>query len=72
MSLSDTNPKNLKPRDTAYKVADRDDLSVVVSSKGTVTFRYDHRLTDRCETLTLGQYDEFQASHINLRSGLSC
>jgi hypothetical protein len=37
---------------------------VVVSPKGTVTFRYDHRLTDRRQTLTLGQYDEFQVSQL--------
>jgi hypothetical protein len=62
MTLTDTKLKNLKPKEKAYKVADRDGMYVVVSPKGTVTFRYDYRLAGRRETLTLGQYDEFQAS----------
>lgn len=62
MSLTDTKLKNFKAQDKAYKVADRDGMYVVVSPKGTITFRYDYRLAGRRETLTLGQYDEFQAS----------
>ncbi len=62
MALTDMKLKNLKPEETAYKVLDRDGMYGVVSPKGTVTFRYDYRLAGRRETLTLGQYDEFQAS----------
>ncbi len=62
MALTDTKLKNLKPTDKVYKVVDRDGMYVVVSIKGTLTFRYDYRLAGRRETLTLGQYDEFQAS----------
>jgi len=62
MALTDTKLKNLKAADKVYKVADRDGLYVVVSLKGTLTFRYDYRLGGRRETLTVGQYDEFQAS----------
>lgn len=62
MALSDTKLKNLKPQEKAYKVVDRDGMYAVVSPKGTITFRYDYRLAGRRETLTLGQYDEFQAS----------
>jgi integrase len=62
VSLSDTKLKNLKPQEKAYKVADRDGMYVVVSPKGSVTFRYDYRLAGRRETLTLGQYDAYQAS----------
>lgn len=62
MALSDTKLKNLKPQQKAYKVADRDGMYAVVSPKGTITFRYDYRLAGRRETLTLGQYDAFQAS----------
>jgi hypothetical protein len=43
-------------------VADRDGLYVVVSLKVTLKFRYDYRLGGRRETLTVGQYEEFQAS----------
>jgi len=62
MALSDMKLKNLKPQEKAYKVPDRDGMYVVVSPKGTVTFRYGYRLAGRRETLSLGQYDEFQAS----------
>lgn len=62
MSLTDTKLKSLKPQEKAYKVADRDGMYVVVSPKGSVTFRYDYRLAGRRETLTLGQYDAYQAS----------
>lgn len=62
MALTDMKLKNLKPEEKAYKVLDRDGMYGVVSPKGTVTFRYDYRLAGRRETLTLGQYDEFQAS----------
>ena len=37
-------------------------MYVVVWPKGVIAFRYDYRLASRRETLTLGQYDEFQAS----------
>ena len=54
--LTDTKLKSLKGREKAYKVADRDGLYVVVSPKGTVTFRYDYRINGRRETLTIGRY----------------
>ncbi len=62
MALSDMKLKNLNPQEKAYKVPDRDGMYVVVSPKGTVTFRYDYRLAGRRETLSLGQFDELQAS----------
>ncbi|WP_413439400.1 tyrosine-type recombinase/integrase [Sulfuriferula sp. GW1] len=54
--LTDTALKNLKPKDTPYKVTDRDGMYVTVSSAGTVTFRYDYRINGRRETLTIGRY----------------
>lgn len=54
--LSDTKLKSLKPQKKPYKVADRDGLYVVVSPKGTVTFRFDYRFNGRRETLTIGRY----------------
>ncbi len=41
MALTDTKLKNLKSTDKVYKVVDRDGMYVVVSLKGTLTFRYD-------------------------------
>lgn len=54
--LTDTAIKNLKPRDRPYKVVDRDGMYVTVSPAGTVTFRYDYRVSGRRETLTIGRY----------------
>lgn len=54
--LSDTKLKSLKPKDKVYKVADRDGLYVTVAKSGLVTFRYDYKINDRRETLTIGKY----------------
>lgn len=54
--LTDTALRNLKPKSQIYKVFDRDGMYVVVSTAGTITFRYDYRLNGRRETLTLGRY----------------
>lgn len=37
--LTDFALRNLKPREILYKVADRDGMYVIVSPKGTITFR---------------------------------
>jgi len=41
--LTDTALRNLRGKDRAYKVADRDGMYVNASS-GVITFRYDYRL----------------------------
>lgn len=56
--LTDHQLRNLKPRDKAFKVTDRDGLYVAVSTTGTRVFRYDYRIDGRRETLTIGRYDE--------------
>jgi hypothetical protein len=37
-------------------VTDRDGMYVVVATSGTITFRYDYRMSGRRETLTIGRY----------------
>lgn len=54
--LSNAALKQLKPREKAYKVSDRDGLYAHVSTSGAVTFRYDYRLNGRRETVVLGRY----------------
>ncbi len=54
--LTDFALRNLKPRAILYEVADRDGMYVIVSPKGTITFRYDYRINGRRETLTIGRY----------------
>lgn len=54
--LTDSELKCLKPRPKAYKVTDRYGMYVVVTPKGTKTFRYDYRINKRRKTLTIGRY----------------
>lgn len=54
--LTDTALRNLKPKDVAYKVADRDGLYVYVLKSGTVSFRYNYSINGRQETLVFGRY----------------
>jgi hypothetical protein len=41
-----------------YKVPDREGLYVAVTTKGSVSFRYNYSLNGRQETLTLGLYGD--------------
>jgi integrase len=54
--LTDAALRNLKPKDKAYKVTDRDGLYVYVLTSGTVSFRYNYSINGRQETLVLGRY----------------
>lgn len=68
--LTDTQLKNLKPKGKPYKVPDRDGMYVMVSTTGTVTFRYDYRLNNRRETLTIGRYGADALSLAEARDAL--
>ena len=54
--LTDTKLKSLKAKEKLYKVTDREGLYVSVSPSGTISFRYDYRINNRRETLTIGRY----------------
>ncbi|MBL1420003.1 MAG: DUF4102 domain-containing protein, partial [Alphaproteobacteria bacterium] len=54
--LNDRFLKNLKPKNKAFKVSDRDGMYVFVSKAGLISFRLDYRLNGRRETVTLGKY----------------
>lgn len=54
--LTDSELKHLKPKDKPYKIQDRDGMYVHVTTRGTISFRFDYRLNGRRETLTLGKY----------------
>lgn len=56
--LTDTKLKSLKPKDKLYKVTDRDGLYVAVLMSGTISFRYDYRINERRETLSIGKYGQ--------------
>ena len=54
--LTDAALKALRPKETIYKVADRDGMYVRVMPSGQVSFRLDYRLNGRRETVYLGKY----------------
>jgi integrase len=56
--LTDIKLKSLKPRESGYKVADRDGLYVMVKPSGSLIFRFDYRYHGRRETLTIGRYGD--------------
>jgi hypothetical protein len=55
--LTDVALKALRPKEKPYKVTDRDGMYVLVSTKGSISFRLDYRLNGRRETVVLGRYD---------------
>ncbi|WP_406873682.1 tyrosine-type recombinase/integrase [Aminobacter sp. P9b] len=54
--LTDAALKSLRPKDKAYKVADRDGMYVRVMPSGAVSFGLDYRINGRRETIYLGKY----------------
>lgn len=54
--LTETKLKALKPKDKIYKISDRDGLYVTVAKSGLITFRFDYKINERRETLTIGKY----------------
>lgn len=56
--LTDKKINQLKPKETQYKVADRDGLYLLVYPTGKKTFKFNYRYNNRQETLTIGSYGE--------------
>ena len=54
--LTDTAIRSLRTREKPYKVTERDGMYVLVSVKGSISFRLDYRLHGRRETIVLGKY----------------
>ena len=54
--LTDAALKHLRPKEKSYKVADRDGMYALVSTKGSISFRLDYRMNGRRETVTFGKY----------------
>ena len=55
--LTDLKLKGLRAKAKPYKVTDRDGLYLLVTTAGSLLFRYDYRINGRRETLALGRYD---------------
>ena len=49
--LTDAALRNLKPKEKAYKVADRDGLYVYVLTSGSISFRYNYAISGRQEAM---------------------
>lgn len=60
MPLSDTKLRNIagKPYDGKPELADRDSLSVRITTKGTITWQYRFRWRSKHERLTMGRYPD--------------
>ena len=56
--LTDTKVRQAKARSTPYKLADQGGLYLHVSVTGSKSWRYDYRLRQRRETLTIGKYPD--------------
>lgn len=56
--LSETQIKNLKPKDKAFKITDRDGLYLYVTPSGTKSFRFNYKINGRSETITFGRWKE--------------
>ncbi|MEG0447951.1 MAG: Arm DNA-binding domain-containing protein, partial [Comamonas sp.] len=54
--LTDTKIRSLKATGKLYKITDRDGLYVAVTPSGTISFRYNYKINNRQETLTIGAY----------------
>ena len=58
MGMSNTQIKNAKPRDKAYKLSDQGGLYLLARPNGSKVWRYDYRLNDKRLTHTIGTYPE--------------
>lgn len=58
MPLTDIKVKNLKPRDSIYRVADGKGLSLEVTPAGSKLWRYRYRLGAKASMVSLGSYPE--------------
>lgn len=65
--LTDVALKSLRPKDKAYKVADRDGMYVRVMPSGAVSFRLDYRINGRRETVYIGKYGRDGISLVRAR-----
>lgn len=66
-ALTDTRIRNLKPRATAYQVADGDGLVLEVRPSGQKAWLYRYRLLGRQEKLSLGSYPELSLAETRKR-----
>ena len=58
MGMSNTQIKNAKPRDKAYKLSDQGGLYLLARPNGSKVWRYDYRLNDKRLTHTIGTYPD--------------
>lgn len=56
--LTETKLKALKPKDKVYKISDRYGSYVTIAKSNLITFRFDYKINERRETLTIGKYSD--------------
>ncbi|MFY4765189.1 Arm DNA-binding domain-containing protein, partial [Aliarcobacter butzleri] len=57
-TLTDTEVKNLKPKDKDYKICDGNNLYLVVRKSGIKFFRFDFFYNNKRQSMSLGNYPE--------------
>ena len=57
-TITDTELKNLKPKDKDYKKSDGNNLFIVVRKTGSKYFRFDFTLNNKRQSMSLGTYPE--------------
>ena len=57
-TLTDTEVKNLKPKDKDYKLSDGNNLFIVVRKSGSKFFRFDFTFNNKRQSMSLGSYPE--------------
>lgn len=67
MPLSDAAVRNLKPRETQYKVSDFDGLFVLVKPTGARLWRFKYRIGGKEKLLSIGPYPETSLAEARAR-----
>lgn len=57
-TLTDTEVKNLKPKEKDYKLSDGNNLFIVVRKTGSKFFRFDFTFNNKRQSMSLGSYPE--------------
>ena len=67
MTLTDRAVRAARPRDKAYKIADRDGLHLLVATNGSRLWRMNYRFAGKQKTLSYGPYPQVTLSEVRTK-----
>ena len=70
MPLTDAKLRSLKPAEKPYKVSDSEGLHVLVTTTGSLLWRFAYRFSGKQKLLALGAYPFVKLAHLAVRSNL--